>query len=91
MQRYLLNIIFIFIVSGCSIHRERNVSERLDFYGSDLYSLDIHKLESSFENLKNRRILYRDSYIGNFTLYYSPDVIDADTVMVPQAAAGGLS
>ncbi|HEX5055393.1 MAG TPA: hypothetical protein VFX02_02740 [Gammaproteobacteria bacterium] len=29
-------------------------------------------------------MLYEDSYIGNFTLYYTPDVVDPSKVLVPQ-------
>jgi hypothetical protein len=91
MKFRLLNMGFIFMIAGCSIHRERNASNYLDFYGSDTYSPEVHKFESAFKNLKDRRVLYTNSYIGNFTLYYSPDILDADTVMVPHVSCYSAS
>src|SRR5690349_15906125 len=91
MQRLLLNMLFVFIITACSIHRERNTSNYLDFYGSDTYSPEIHKFESAFKNLKDKRVLYSDSYIGNFTLYYSPGVLDNDTVIVPHVSCYSAS
>lgn len=84
MSKYLVIIIILFAIPGCSVHRERNISRTIDYYGVDLYNFERKTLEDSFPQIADKSIVYKDTYIGNFTLHYSPHIINEDLVMAPK-------
>ncbi|GGY75017.1 hypothetical protein GCM10011613_20620 [Cellvibrio zantedeschiae] len=81
-----MNKIIITLVSFalCACANKNSVSEYSSWKGSSAYSPKIHNFSSYYSNLKNRKVIHKESFIGNFTLYYSPTKIDENTVVVPQ-------
>ncbi len=83
MRNLLLILVLIALVS-CSFHRVRNESSTVDLYGVELYKFNVEGLREKFPGVVGKTVIYRDSYIGNFTQYYSPEVLTSRVVLVPQ-------
>lgn len=83
MKNLLLIVILIGLIS-CSFHRNRNESPAVDFYGAELNELNLEGLKWRFPSSAAKTVIYRDSYIGNFTHYYSPEILNPEVVLVPQ-------
>mgnify|MGYP001554423876 CR=1 FL=1 len=69
-----MNKIIITLVSFalCACTNKNSVSEYSSWKGSSAYSPKIHNFSSYYSNLKDRKVIYKESFIGNFTLYYNP-------------------
>jgi len=70
--------------SSCSIHREINSTKNIAFYGADIYRFYFLMLDKEFTKIKGKYVLYKDSYIRNFGLYYSPIAVNSTLISVPQ-------
>lgn len=56
----------------------------IDVYGVNHYRLDENKINRILPETRGKKVIYEDEYMGNFTLYYSPVVLDQNFVIVPQ-------
>ena len=84
-MRAFIILFFLTLIAGCSsIHRERNISDKIDIENVNLYKIKLSKLESYFPNVIGLELIYKDNYLGNFTHYYEPRILNSNLVSVPQ-------
>lgn len=74
----------IFLI--CALHGCATKSGSSNAREATIIEPNTAKIANAFPQVRHRKVIYKDSYVGNFTFYYSPVQIDADYVEVPEVS-----
>ncbi len=84
MKYFILTLFFTITFIGCTSNTGRYDGEHTIWKISGSYDPKLKNLKKFYPDLSGKKIVYKESYIGNFSLLYTPEIINEEEVKVPR-------